>query len=158
MQATVVTLQAMQLVGYQVEATIEEFESGLGRRTYQKLVTQKDEIQYRNNDDVHMVQIYPEKSDFDPLTDRFIQIFGYEVASLGTIPPQMISHNIPESKYVTCTHYGLESELSRTYEFLYGEWMRETGNVARFYDFEKWDERYKPNSQDNEIDIFIALV
>lgn len=81
MQATVVTLQGMQLVGYQVEATIEEFESGLGRRTYQKIVTQKDEIQYRNNDDVLMVQIYPEKSDFDPLKDRFIQIFGYEVAS-----------------------------------------------------------------------------
>jgi AraC family transcriptional regulator len=32
-----------------------------------------------------------------------------------------------------------------------------TGNEPKNYDFEIWDERYQPESPDNEIDLYIAL-
>lgn len=69
----------------------------------------------------------------------------------------MIGHAVGESKYVTYTHQGLESELSRSYDYVYGQWIRETGNEPKDYDFEIWDERYKPESLENEIDLFVAL-
>ena len=157
MEAKVIALPLFHVVGYKIEANLEELESDLGKNTYASLIAGKDEISNKKNENVILMQIYPMKPNFNPRVDRFTQILCYEVSELGDIPLNMISHIVPESKYVTYTHKGLESELGRTYDYLYGQWIRETGNEPKGYDFEMWDERYKPESVDNEIDIFIAL-
>ncbi len=157
MEAKVITLPLFHVVGYKIEANIKEFESGLGKNIYHSLIERKDEIQNKKNENVILMQIYPMKSDFNPQVDRFTQILCYEVSKQGDVPLNMISHAVTESKYVTYTHKGLESELSRTYDYVYGQWIRETGNEPKDYDFEIWDERYKPESRDNEIDLFVAL-
>ncbi|MGG4144339.1 GyrI-like domain-containing protein [Paenibacillus algorifonticola] len=71
-------------------------------------------------------------------------VVGYKVeaSELGDVPLHMASHTVGESKYAAYTHMGLEAELSRSYNYLYGEWMEETGHVPQHYDFEVWDERY----------------
>ncbi|BBH24439.1 hypothetical protein Back11_57840 [Paenibacillus baekrokdamisoli] len=157
MEAKVITLPLFHVVGYKIEANIKEFESGLGKNVYHSLFERKDEIQNKKNENVILMQIYPMKSDFNPQVDRFIQILCYEVSKQGDVPLNMISHAVTESKYVTYTHKGLESELSRTYDYVYDQLIRETGNEPKDYDFEIWDERYKPESPDNEIDLFVAL-
>jgi AraC family transcriptional regulator len=158
MEPKVITLPLFHVVGYRIEANLKELESDLGRNTYQSLIVRKDEIQNKKNENVILMQIYPMKPNFNPQVDRFTQILCYEISEPGHIPSEMISHSIHESKYVTYTHKGLESGLSRTYDYVYGQWIRETGNKPKGYDFEVWDERYKPESHDNEIDLYVALV
>jgi AraC family transcriptional regulator len=157
MEAKEITLPIFHVVGLQIEANLKELESNLGRETYQSLVSRKDEIQNKKNGNVILIQIYPMKPNFNPQIDRFTQILCFEISEPSVVPPGMILHVVPENKYVTCTHKGLESELSRTYDYVYGKWIRETGNEPKGYDFEIWDERYKPESPDNEIDLFVAL-
>jgi predicted transcriptional regulator YdeE len=157
MEAKVITLPLFHVVGYRIEANIKEFESGLGKNTYHSLIERKDEIQNRKNENVILMQIYPMRSDFNPQVDNFTNILCYEVSKQGDVPLNMIRHAVTESKYVTYTHMGLESELSGSYDYVYGQWIRETGNEPKDYDFEIWDERYKPKSRDNEIDLFVAL-
>ncbi|GGF80784.1 hypothetical protein GCM10010912_27400 [Paenibacillus albidus] len=157
MEAKVITLPPFYVVGYKIEADVKEFESGLGKNTYHSLVEGKDKILNKKNENVILMQIYPMKPDFNPQVDSFTHILCYEVSHHGDIPLNMVSHAVTESKYVTYTHKGLESELSRSYDYLYGQWIIETGNEPKDYDFEIWDERYKPESLDNEIDLFIAL-
>ncbi|HEY2494049.1 MAG TPA: effector binding domain-containing protein [Paenibacillus sp.] len=157
MEAKVITLPLFHVVGYRIESNIKEFESGLGKNIYHSLIERKDEIQNRKNENVILMQIYPIRSDFNPQVDNFTNILCYEVSKQGDVPVNMISHAVTESKYVTYTHKGLESELSRSYDYVYGQWFRETGNEPKDYDFEIWDERYKPESPDNEIDLFVAL-
>ena len=43
----IVTLPAFHVVRYPLEATVEEFEFGLGKSHYHKLVERKREIQHR---------------------------------------------------------------------------------------------------------------
>jgi AraC family transcriptional regulator len=157
MKAKVLTLPLFHVVGYKIEANIEEFESGLGKDKYVVLLERKDEIQDKKNENVILMQIYPMEPDFNPQLDTFTHILGYEVGKLGDFPLDMIRHTVDESKYVNFTHKGLESELGRSYDYVYGQWMEETGNEPKFYDFEIWDERYRPDHADNEIDLYIAL-
>lgn len=157
MEAKVITLPAFYLVGYQVEADVAAFESGLGKRTYHALTVGRDQVLNKRNDHVILMQLYPLTPEFDPKADHFIHMLGYAVSHAKEIPLDMVSHAVPESRYVTYTHTGLESEISRSYDYLYGEWMSATGNEPKDYDFEVWDERYRPDSTDNEIEMFIAL-
>lgn len=157
MEPKIITLPLFHVVGYRMEATVEEFESGLGKSKYHLLLQRKDEIQYKKNENVMLMQIYPMNADFNPKADVFTHILCYEVSKKGDVPPNMSSHTVPESKYAVYTHKGPESELSLSYDYIYGQWLEETGNEPKDYDFEIWDERYKPESPDNEIDLFVAL-
>lgn len=51
----------------------------------------------------------------------------------------------------------VETNLGETYGFLYGSWLSESGYDYAGFDFEYWDERYKPEQEDNEIDIYVPL-
>jgi len=157
MEAKEVKLPAFSVVGFKIEANLEELESGLGKNAYDSLLLRKEEILFKKNENVILMQIYPMEPGFNPRIDRFTQIFCYEVNEGDTIPPEMVSHQVSESKYVTYTHKGLESELGRSYDYLYGQWMREHGREPKGYDFEVWDKRYKPESPDNEIDMYVAF-
>ncbi|WEK56064.1 MAG: GyrI-like domain-containing protein [Candidatus Cohnella colombiensis] len=157
MEAKEVILPAFTVVGFRIEANLDELESGIGKNTYDSLISRKDEILFKKNENVILMQIYPMKPGFNPRIDRFTQIFCYEVNEGYTVPPGMMSHQVSESKYVTYTHKGLESELQRSYDYLYGQWTREHRHEPKGYDFEVWDERYKPESSDNEIDMYVAL-
>lgn len=157
MEAREITMPLFHVVGFKIEANLKELESNLGKETYQSLISRKDDIQNKKNENVILIQIYPMKPNFNPQVDRFTQIFCYEVTDHSDVPAGMILHVVPENKYVTYTHKGLESELSRSYDYVYGQWMTETGNEPNGYDFEIWNERYKPESPDNEITMFIAL-
>lgn len=157
MEAKEVKLPDFKVVGFRIEANLDEFESGIGKNTYDSLISRKDEILSKKNENVILMQIYPMKPGFNPRIDRFTQLFCYEVKEDDLVPSGMVSHQVPESKYVTYTHKGLESELGRSYDYLYDQWMCEHGHEPKGYDFEIWDERYKPESSDNEIDMFVAL-
>ncbi|WP_440119000.1 GyrI-like domain-containing protein [Paenibacillus sp. QZ-Y1] len=157
METKVITLPAFHVIGYKVEATVEAFESGLGKSCYHKLVERKHEIQHRKNENIMLIQIYPMSEDFNAKVDKFTHLIGYEVSNLGVVPSEMISHRVPDSDYVTCTHQGYESEIGDTYDYVYGQWIYLTGHAPKDYDFEIWDERYQPESPSNEIDIFVAL-
>jgi AraC family transcriptional regulator len=69
----------------------------------------------------------------------------------------MIHHEVQASEYVVCTHKGLESDIHLTYDYLYGPWSELSERTFADYDFEVWDDRYNPESPDNEIDIYVAL-
>jgi len=157
MEAKIVTLPLFNVVGFSVEANVETFEAGLGLSIYQSLMDRKDEVHNRKNEQVMLMQIYPVNPDFNAQEDRFTHLLCYEVSELGEVPQNMISHTVQESKYVAYTHKGPESELGHTYDYLYRQWIPDSGYEPKEYDFEIWDERYDPESPDNEIDIFIAL-
>ncbi|MCA0757172.1 GyrI-like domain-containing protein [Paenibacillus sp. N4] len=157
-QPTIVDIPAFTVIGVTYDANLQQIvETNIGTSAYKSLISRKDEIGPRLSENVHLVQIYPMKENFNPHVDAFTQILAFEVPE-GSAPPKgMIVHNLPARSYVTMTHIGPESELGRTYDLLYNDWMRQNGRQPDGYDFEVWDERYKHDQEDNEIDVFIAL-
>jgi len=160
METKQIALDSFTLVGYKLETNLQEFNAGIGKDTYKKLISLQGDLAHKKSDNVFLVQFYPQKMDFNPWNDRFIQVLGYDVTDAtqeNALPEGMDIHSIPPSNYVMGVHHGPESEMQRSYDYLYGQWMSETGNEPKGIDFEIWDEQYKPDSQDNIIRIFIAI-
>ncbi|WP_202076514.1 GyrI-like domain-containing protein [Caldalkalibacillus salinus] len=158
MEANVLTVPSFNIVGLKIEANLKEIdEEGLGKETYSHLLSRSDEFGSNKSEHVILLQEYPMKPDFNPLVDAFTQIIGYQVEDVQGVPTGMVHRHIPERKYVTVTHKGMESELEKTYDYLYTQWFRETGHVPAGYDFEIWDERYQPEKPTNEIDVYVAI-
>lgn len=157
-QPSVVTVPGFTIAGVAFEANLETIaDKKLGKLAYETMLARKTELTERASDDIHLVQIYPMKPAFNPQVDPFTQIIGYLVPEVTAAPDGMVMRTFPESAYVTMTHRGRECELGQTYDLLYGQWMREHGREPAGYDFEVWGERYRPDREDNEIEVFVAL-
>ncbi|MCR2804571.1 DinB family protein [Paenibacillus soyae] len=155
-----VKLPPFAVVGVSFEANLKEInEQELGRKAFEEVMARRDEIEGRLSEDVYLVQIYPQKMNFNPHVDPFTQLIGYKVehGSAAGAPDGLAKREFEEKEYVSYTHRGPESELGRTYDLLYGRWMGENDRRPCGYDFEIWGSRYKPDQPDNEIDLYIAL-
>ena len=47
METKIIALAAFHVIGYRIEATVEEFEGGLRERYYHKLLARKNDIKHR---------------------------------------------------------------------------------------------------------------
>jgi predicted transcriptional regulator YdeE len=157
MDAKIIDVSLFLMIGFSMETNLTEFEAGIGKEKYERLVARKAEILHKKNDDVILFQQYPEKANFNPRIDRYVQIIGYAIEKESNIPEGMILHQVPAGKFVKATHKGLEKNMQVSYDFLYGTWMKRTGNTPQLYDFEIWDNRYKPELPENEIDMYVAI-
>lgn len=154
----VVKKPGFSIVGVTFDANLKEIiDQQLGVSALEKVKDKRHQIADRLSEDVYLIQIYPMKPGFNPHIDAFTQIIGYVVPETSNVPDELVLRSFPERQYVKMTHIGPESELGRTYELLYGQWMQENGRQPAGYDFEVWGERYKPDQQDNEIDVYVAL-
>lgn len=157
-EPSVVSLPGFTVGGVSYDASLTQiFEQQLGKKAYESVLSRKDEISSRISDDVYLVQVYPRKEGFNAQVDPFTQLIGYLVEGCDRVPEGMTSRSFPDREYVKVTHHGLESELGHTYDFVYGKWIRENGRCPDSFDFEIWDERYKPDQPDNQIDLYVAL-
>ncbi|GIO28376.1 GyrI-like domain-containing protein [Ornithinibacillus bavariensis] len=150
--------KSFQVVGYTFNANLQEIEEKqLSKKTTERLKANADNIQNKIGNHIYLIQLYPMKEHFNANTDPFTQIIGYEVSEPSDLPPDAIIHHVPENDYVTYTHHGLESELYKSYDYLYGKWLRESNYHTLGYDLELWDERYKPEDTENEIEMYVAV-
>lgn len=158
LEPKVIRKESFQIIGYHVEANLREIEEGkLDKKTLFRLQEAADKIMNKRGNHVYLIQLYPVKENFNALEDRFTQIIGYEITAESEVPEGAILHTVPENIYVSYTHQGPEADLYKTYDYIYGKWLRENGYVSLGYDLELWDERYKPTHSDNEIDLFVPI-
>ncbi|WP_426449903.1 GyrI-like domain-containing protein [Paenibacillus sp. S-38] len=154
----VIALPSMTVAGISIEANLKQIsEELLGRKAYETMLSRREELPEKQSPHLHLVQIYPLKPGFHAQVDAFRQIIGCLVPE-GTEPPEgMTVHTLPPREYVKATHQGPESELGKTYDAIYGQWMQKNGRRPDCFDFEVWDDRYRPDQEDNEIDLYVAL-
>ncbi|MBG9943964.1 GyrI-like domain-containing protein [Brevibacillus formosus] len=158
MKPTILTREETLVIGITFTASVtEDLDKKLSATTTEALRARKSEIHHQVGEGEYLIQIYPDKDDFDAAIDPFTTIIGVEVSSPADIPEGMVSHTIPTGTFAKVTHKGPETNLGETYGFLYGSWLSESGYEYAGFDFEYWDERYKPEQEDNEIDIYVPL-
>ncbi|MFF0828140.1 GyrI-like domain-containing protein [Brevibacillus sp. NPDC003359] len=158
MEPTILSREETLVIGITFTANVtEDLGKKLSATTTEALRTRKSEIHKQVGEGEYLIQLYPDKADFDAAVDPFTTLIGVEVSSLADIPEGMVSHTIPAGTFAKVTHKGPEENLGETYGFLYGSWLCETGYDYAGFDFEYWDERYKPDQEDNEIDIYVPL-
>ena len=96
----------------------------------------------------------PEKSH----PDECFYLAGAEVTSTADIPDGMMAMTIPAGKYAVFTHKGALDKLGFTMKYIYGSWLPKSGEKLRDApDLEIYDQRFKPDSEDSELDICIPI-
>lgn len=90
--------------------------------------------------------------------EHFSYISGVEVTAVGQLPQGMIARSVPDSRYLVFTHKGSADKLGETYDFIYGKYIPAAGHEIRsMVDFELYDERFHPDREESEIDIYIPI-
>lgn len=99
-------------------------------------------------------------SPVEEMTDdsEFSYIAGVEVSSIKEIPQGMTGKNVPANQYAVFTHKGSTELLGQTYEYIFGTWLPNSGyEPVLAPDFELYDERFDPSSEDSEMFIYIPI-
>jgi AraC family transcriptional regulator len=86
-------------------------------------------------------------------------IAGVEVAPGLPVPDGMERVDITAGRYAVFTHKGLIAGLPETARFIYSHWIPRSGKkVRKAPHFELYDARFKHDSPDSELDIYVPLV
>lgn len=88
----------------------------------------------------------------------FEYICGVEVRDFSAIPRELGRVRIPGRRYAVFTHRGHISTIRSTAYTIWNKFLPESGfDVADAPDFERYDERFDPESGSGEIEIWIPI-
>ncbi|MCD4655971.1 MAG: GyrI-like domain-containing protein, partial [Planctomycetes bacterium] len=89
---------------------------------------------------------------------EFEQIAAVDAVEGREIPDGMIERSIDASKYAVFTHKGKLDSIKDTYNYIYSVWVPKGERKLRAGNtFELYDERFKYQQDDSEMDIYIPI-
>lgn len=81
-----------------------------------------------------------------------------EIKDIQEPPIGMTVMTIPEGNYAVFTHKGEVDKINLTMNYIFGSWLPKSGKKLRDApDIEIYDERFKPDSEDSMLDIYIPI-
>lgn len=89
---------------------------------------------------------------------KFFYLAGVEVTRTDQIPEGMVAKSVPAAQYAVFSHKGSPDNLDQTYEYIMGTWLPNSGyEQVMSPDFELYDQRFNPESEDSEMFIYIPI-
>jgi AraC family transcriptional regulator len=89
---------------------------------------------------------------------NFEYIAGVEVSSFDDLPGELRRVRIPAQRYVVFTHREHISAIRGTCYTIWNQWLPASGHeVADAPDFERYDERFNPQTGTGEVEIWLPL-
>lgn len=153
MEPKIVELPEFCVVGV---AVYGDGKSGLFPMAWDMYMRMVKKIELKNPKVGYGIEYYTEE--FEKERKWFYMACG-EVADLQNVPASMVGKVIPAHIYLVFTSKGSLDALHRTFQYAYHEWLPKSKyEVADWYDFEYYDERFKGmDKPDSEIDIYIPV-
>lgn len=94
----------------------------------------------------------------DPDAEIYTFIAGMEVSEPVDIPEGMIAHTVKAAEYAVFEHHGLMDTMHKSYQYIMGVWLPESGYVMAEADsLELYDHRFKVESEDSIFEIWIPV-
>lgn len=91
-------------------------------------------------------------------TGMWFYMAAHEVSDLSEIPLDMVAKIIPASTYAVFTHTGPIDRLPETFQHGYRSWLPASPyESAAWFDLELYDDRFKSDAPDSEIDVCIPV-
>ncbi len=91
----------------------------------------------------------------------FHYIAGGKVTKLGKIPENFVSCHIEAHEYARFTHVGPASTLGDSYNYIKEEFFPNHPKLTiapKHVWYEYYDQRFKPDAEDSELDIFVPIL
>ncbi len=158
MQPRIETLPQKTLVGMHMTMTLDDDKTVL---LWQSFMPRRKAIQNQTGAPLYSMQVYGPLFDFDTFqpTTPFEKWAVVEVSSPGSIPDGMEAYTLGGGLYAVFIHKGLPSEGARTFQYIFGTWLPQSGYAvdAREH-FELLGAKYKNNDPESEEEIWIPII
>jgi AraC family transcriptional regulator len=90
--------------------------------------------------------------------DELQYLASVSVSAVSKIPDEMVSRTVPPSTFAVFTHRGPIWKIGETVGEIYRVWLPQSGYAhAGIADVELYDERFRMNSDDSEMEIWISV-
>ncbi len=144
-------LPEMKFVGVQVETTVEDCKKEMPS-LWNKFLALFENIKNKVNDKI----MYGLCLDGDNNDGKFRYIACSEVTDFEDLPEDMISETTPKSLYAIYTHKGNINKIGETYEFIMKDLPKQNLKHKDVW-LELYDERFSEDSDESEVDIYVAI-
>lgn len=144
----IVELPELDVIGFEIDTSVQECQKVLPS-LWQKFMSKVSEVKHVVNPGVHWGVCLAGKD------CNFRYIAGVEVSE-DAIPDGMVLEKVKASKYAVWTHKGLLSDVGKTYEMIMGA-IPKAGLKQKTVWLERYDERFKCDSEDSEFDIYVSV-
>ncbi|MBC5635396.1 effector binding domain-containing protein [Ornithinibacillus sp. BX22] len=149
----IIKKKSFQLIGYCLPTQLsDEEERKAIQHTVSRLQSISDKIPNKVRDDVYVIHIYPLMEQFNPFLNKERLIIGYEVQHMDEAPDDTTLYTMEENMYVNCKHTGTKTDVYKTYDFLYNNWLQQNRFIPLGYDMEVWK-----GQNDSNVDICVAI-
>ncbi len=89
---------------------------------------------------------------------QFTFMAAVSVKSAANVPEGMIFHTVKGGDFAVFEHHGKIEEVGMTYMYIFGEWLPKSGYTYASNDsFEKYDKRFKHDSADSVMEIWVPV-
>jgi len=157
MEHKIIDKEEFLVVGLPVKISLKdkEYQKKI-KAAWEEFIPRVEEIKNRKNELFYGVCNISKGIEGDECS--FEHICGVEVSSAEDIPEGMISQAVPEAKYYVVTHKGKMETIGNTYYALEKEFKKEgiEEDRSKIF-FELYDERFKENSDESEVDIYSPI-
>lgn len=125
-------------------------------KLWQQLGAKRNDIKNKvNNSATYGISVY-----IPNITSETEFLYGacVEVSNLSEVPEGMVGKEIPAGKFAVFTHKGTRFKLKDTYDYIYGTWFPNSGyEPAEVDTLEFYDERFRSDAEDSEMEIYIPI-
>lgn len=162
MKPKLVKIQAMKVVGFGGNfisiLSPEKSNFSVIPKLWDQLNQHSGKIKNRSRVRVGLCECIKEDLETKTHPDECYYLAGFEVTGFDSIPEGMDVKTVPAGHYAVFTHRGKLDKLEMTMSFIYGSWLPKSGEALREApDLEIYDERFKLNSDDSEVDLYIPI-
>ncbi|WP_010096494.1 GyrI-like domain-containing protein [Ornithinibacillus scapharcae] len=149
----IIKKDSFQLIGYRLSTNLKEInEHDIIHHAATRLKEKSIYIHNKVRDKLLILQIYPMKEEFNPVDENFNVIVGYEVNNAEDTPENTVLFTVESNMYVNCKHNGSRTDLYKTYDFLYNDWLQKNRCTPLGFEMEVWNEK-----SDSEVEVCIPI-
>ncbi len=149
------TTSSKKLVGFSLKMSLADNKTG---ELWSKFMPRKKEIKNAIGSDLYSMQVYD--ASYNPVNphSNFEKWAVTEVKDFEEVPEGMQIFTLPEGKYAIFLHRGLASEGYKTFQYIFGTWLPQSGfQLDNRPHFEVLGEKYKNNDPDSEEEVWIPI-
>lgn len=156
MDTRITNLEEKKLVGMRCSMTYSQNKT---KELWQRFGPVIDRIHNRVGSNLYSAEVFDPSffENFDPAKE-FEKWAAVEVTDFNSVPDEMETIVFPDGLYAVFLHKGPASAAPKTYRYIYEEWIP---NSAFSLDdkphFAIMGEKYEPNSQDSEEEVWIPI-
>ncbi|MFO7895469.1 MAG: GyrI-like domain-containing protein [Candidatus Cloacimonadales bacterium] len=154
MEVVIIEREALKVVGMKIRTTIEKNEIP---QLWERFIARMPELQEVAVPDCSLGICLYEGDDFEAGAP-FSYLAGVVVKDDSVLPEGMIFHEIPATEVAVFTHTGSVENLAETYEYIYEEWLPQSGYaIAEADELEWYDSRFKYDDPQSQMDIHVPI-